>query len=132
MRLLLDTHIILWALSGSPKLQNKAKRLIENENNEVCISVASIWEIQIKHSKYPDTMPDAATITDLCKKAGYTILNIGCNEIINTSSLKYYGKEQHKDPFDKLLISTAKTYGLTFLTADSLIPGYRESCILSC
>lgn len=132
MEILLDTHILLWALLGSEQLTNKARRLIESENNEICVSLVSIWEIQIKHSKYPQIIPDPALILDLCKKAGYRIKEINSMEIINIASLKYHGKEEHKDPFDRLLLSTAKTYGLTFLTADSLIPEYKEQCVISC
>ena len=130
MNILLDTHIILWALTNDNRLSCKARKLIENENNAIYVSIASVWELQIKHSLYPSRIPDPKIVLDSCKKAGYTILTIDSPEILNISTLVYSEQPIHKDPFDRILLSTAKTYQFSFLTCDSLLQNYNESCII--
>ncbi len=130
MNILLDTHIILWALTDDVRLSIKARKLIENEQNTLYVSLASIWELQIKHSLHPLVIPNPKTVLDSCKMAGYEIMQIASQEILNISSLSNASKVPHKDPFDRILLSTAKTYNLSFLTADSSIWGYNENCIV--
>lgn len=130
MKILLDTNILLWALTDDVRLSHKGKAIIGNEKNTIYISLASIWEIQIKHSLYPSVMPDPKLVLDCCKKAGYNILSIESSEILNISTLTYATKPMHKDPFDRILLSTAKTYGFSFLTADNLLQNYNEDCVL--
>ncbi len=58
MKLLLDTHILLWAISNDMRLPEKARKLIEDETNEIYYSVISLWEVEIKHLAYPDAMSE--------------------------------------------------------------------------
>lgn len=60
MRILLDTHILLWALSNDRRLPGKARNLIENEENEIYYSIISLWEVEIKRLAHPDAMPVSA------------------------------------------------------------------------
>ncbi len=131
MKILLDTHIILWALTDDVKLSQKSRKLIENEQNTIFISLASIWELQIKHSLHPSIIPDPKIVLDSCKMSGYEILKIGSQEILNISSLSSAPEFHHKDPFDRILLATAKTYNLFFLTSDSTLLGYNEDCIIT-
>ena len=77
MKLLLDTHTLLWALGSPEKLPEYIIEMICNENNDVYLSAASLWEISIKHKKAPTKMPFTATqIRDYCQRAGYFFLSI--------------------------------------------------------
>ncbi|MGL6199624.1 MAG: PIN domain-containing protein [Lachnospiraceae bacterium] len=60
MKVLLDTHILLWAISDDARLTEKARKLIENEDNEIYYSIVSLWEVEIRHLLHPDAMPVSA------------------------------------------------------------------------
>lgn len=84
MRILLDTHILLWALSNDDKLPEKARELIIDEENEIYYSVISLWEVEIKHLAHPDIMPvSAEEIFGYCKQSGYNQIIIKENHIFN-------------------------------------------------
>ena len=71
MKVLLDTHILLWALSNDLRLPEKARKLIENENNEIYYSIISLWEVEIKHLTHPDAMSvSAEQIAEYCVQSG--------------------------------------------------------------
>lgn len=75
MNILLDTHIILWYLNGDSKLPEKAKSYIDDWENNLYFSVASLWEIKIKHIIHPNKMMNSASeILDLCRSADFTLL----------------------------------------------------------
>ncbi|MCX8086010.1 MAG: type II toxin-antitoxin system VapC family toxin [Rhodocyclaceae bacterium] len=77
MRLLLDTHILLWALAGSPRLSKLAEELIRDPANDLYVSTASIWEIAIKHALGKGDMPiSGARAAHLCAQAGYRELPV--------------------------------------------------------
>jgi PIN domain nuclease of toxin-antitoxin system len=126
MKLLLDTHMILWALDNNPKLPEKARRLILDSTNEVCCSIASFWELQIKHMLHPESIPDVRLVFEYCQKAGYEFLNISLPEVLGISELK----QIHKDPFDRLLLSQAKVLGMKLLTADKSFEAYKEENVI--
>ncbi len=131
MRILLDTHLILWALENNSKLPEIARELIEDESNEIIYSVASIWEVQIKHMARPDKMlTDGKSLSEKCNASGFMILPIFERHIYALDSLKRKeGAAPHNDPFDRILISQAKQDGLIFMTHDALLPDYQEKCI---
>jgi len=133
MKLLLDTHVLLWALSDDKRLSDSARKLIEDQDNQVYYSIVSPWEIQLKHMKHPDKMLlDGEAFSHFCDEAGYYKLGININHIINLKSLvRSEQTPSHNDPFDRMLVSQAKTEKMTFMTHDSLIPYYNEECILS-
>lgn len=133
MKLLLDTHIILWALDDNPKLSRQARDLILDVNNDIYYSSASIWEIAIKYMANPDKIHiSGSKLSDLCKKMGYQMLAISDNHIKALETLVFHNKKQmHNDPFDRIMIAQAKADGLRFVTHDSKIPFYEESCILA-
>ena len=128
MKILLDTHILLWTLTGSKKLSRKAKDLITDPDNEVYISIISPWEVELKHNKHPDRMPiDSSTLLQYCKRADFSYLSIRPHHIAQLSTLD---STIHADPFDRLLICQAKSEGMTLITCDNLIAQYNESFIL--
>lgn len=132
MEILLDTHILLWALTDNPKLPERAKELIQNEENTIFYSTASIWEAAIKYAIHPENMPvSGKKLSEYCIKAGYQMLVIRDDHVYMLETLhrpEYAPK--HSDPFDRIMIAQAKAENFVFLTHDSLLPAYEEECVL--
>lgn len=133
MKLLLDTHIILWALDDNPRLSDRARRLILDEKNDIYYSSASVWETAIKYMAKPDRIHiSGSKMSDLCKQMGYRMLPITDNHVKSLETLIYHNRDQeHNDPFDRIMIAQAKADGLKFITHDSKIPFYEEECVIS-
>lgn len=133
MNILLDTHILLWVLSNDARLPEKARKLIENEKNEIFYSIISLWEVELKHLAHPDAMPVLAKeLMEYCIQSGFRMISIKESHIFAMENLRREKDSQpHKDPFDRLLICQASTENMIFVTHDSLISGYHEPCILT-
>lgn len=133
MKILLDTHVILWALTGSNQLPEHEKELILNPENIVFISPVSIWEIAIKHMKAPELIPyDAKEVNDYCLQAGFMPLPVESNAAVETSRLVVKeGHSAHSDPFDRMLMAQAKVNGIKLMTHDSAMKHYDEPCTLA-
>lgn len=133
MKLLLDTHIILWALDDNPKLSSQARNLIMDAENDIYYSSASIWEATIKYMAKPDKIHiSGSKLSDLCKEMGYRMLPIADNHIKMLETLVYHNQGQaHNDPFDRIMIAQAKSDGLKFVTHDSKISFYEENCVIA-
>jgi PIN domain nuclease of toxin-antitoxin system len=117
MRLLLDTHVLLWWLADDPALSKQARRLIANEP-EVFASAASAWEIAIKRAvgklEAPEDLPAALAA------GGIGRLPIGFEHAAAAGALPRH----HDDPFDRMLVAQAQHEGLTLLTSDARISRY--------
>ena len=115
------------------KLPRHILSWINDPENEVFFSSASVWEIVIKHSKNPAAMPvDGNTFVSGCSKAGFMPLPIENRHVLAVSGLKRMGGvPPHSDPFDRILIAQAKTEGMTMITHDGLLVGYGEKCVLT-
>ena len=121
MKLLLDTHLLLWAAEDAKRLPKAARRLIENLDNELLFSAASLWEIAIKRGLgREDFQVDARILRRALVDNGYIELAITSEHVITIDQLP----STHKDPFDRLLVAQALTEGITFLTSDAQIAGY--------
>ncbi len=133
MRILLDTHIALWAVADTEKLTRKVIMLLESTDNEVFYSAASVWEVAIKHKIKPEQMPISENeFVSLCEHTGFSWLPIKNEHIYLIKTLtRPKDAPKHQDPFDRMLIAQAKQEGLILLTHDSLIPYYEENCIMS-
>lgn len=131
MRLLLDTHILLWTLSDDAQLSEKARKLIQNGENEIYYSIASIWEIQMKYIAHPDRMSfTAEQVSGYCKESGFFLLPVREEHIFYLKNLKRPDDAPpHKDPFDKIMVCQAMVENMLFVTHDHLIPDYNEPCI---
>lgn len=125
MNILLDTHIALWALYDSEKLKYADKQIISDVNNTVYFSLASAWEIEIKHSLGKLDVSSDAFIKD-CESIGFVCLQISKGHILALQGLES-PDESHKDPFDRLLIAQAESEAMRFLTYDNKIKGYYRS-----
>lgn len=121
MKLLLDTHLLLWAAGQPQRLPAAARKLISNNSNELLFSAASLWEIVIKHSLgREDFVVDARVLRRGLLDNGYIELPIRSEHVVVIDSLP----PLHKDPFDRLLVAQATHEGITLLTADSLLARY--------
>lgn len=133
MDLLLDTHILLWALTDDPKLPQEAKEMIQDEKNEIFYSTASVWEVSIKHSIHPENMPiSGKELSEYCAKAGFQMLVVRDDHVYELETLKRSeNAPKHNDPFDRIMVAQAKAEEMAFVTHDSLIPYYEEKCVIS-
>ena len=124
MRVLLDTHILLWCLADDPKLSNQARRLIENAT-EVYISAASYWELAIKIG-LGKLEVDLLEIRQAAEQSGFIEVPITSEHAIAILGLANH----HKDPFDRLIVATAITEPMRLSTADKLVAQYTELATL--
>lgn len=133
MKILADTHILLWALSNDVRLPEKAYKFIENEENEIYYSIVSLWELEIKHLAHPELMLlTAKEFAEYCEQAGFHLIPLKEKHIFSLADLKRVEKAPpHKEPFDRILICQASMENMLFITHDSLIAGYEEPCILT-
>lgn len=133
MKVLLDTHIILWALTNDERLPQKARMIISQGENEICYSTASVWEVMIKHIHHPEHMPiSGKQLSQYCQKAGYQMVPVQDEHAYALEGLqRMEGAPGHKDPFDCIMIAQAKVENMMFITHDSLLPYYMEKCIIS-
>lgn len=126
MKILLDTHILIWYFGGSSSLSVKARTAIINSQNEIYYSPLSIYEIDNKRAKHPEDMPmTGAEIAEFCKEAGIEILpplEKHALELVNLKRLE--NTPPHNDPFDKMMLCQAIAENMLFMTHDSRIAEY--------
>jgi PIN domain nuclease of toxin-antitoxin system len=121
VKLLLDTHLLLWTAAQSDRLSGAASTLIGDPENELIYSPASLWEIAIKRSlKRDDFRADARLLRRGLLDNGYTELAITSQHAVAIDTLPPI----HKDPFDRMLIAQATVEGITLFTADPLVAQY--------
>jgi len=121
MKLLLDTHVLLWAAGLPDQLPPAARALLEDPDSELIFSAASLWEIAIKRSLgRADFQVDARVLRRGLLDNGYLELPITSEHAVFIDSLPAI----HKDPFDRILIAQATVEGITLLTADVQIAQY--------
>ena len=123
MKLLLDTHAFLWFVMNSPRITDRAKALIKDGKNEVCLSVASVWEIAIKVSLGKLRLDE--TLDTLIEREldnnDLTWLSIEIPQLQKISGLPFY----HRDPFDRLLAAQCLTLNIPILSADPAFDAYK-------
>ncbi|WP_420238617.1 type II toxin-antitoxin system VapC family toxin [Telmatobacter bradus] len=122
MRLLLDTHILLWLLKDSPRLGQDARHWIM-QADEIYVSTASIWEIAIK-AGLGKLQADATKVANQLQSLGFQELPVRNNHAAAVQNL------HHRDPFDPLLIAQAISEPMRLLTADARLAQYSELVIL--
>jgi len=121
MKLLLDTHLLLWAAGDPSRLSDAASALISAPENELFFSAASLWEIAIKRGLgRADFKVDARVLRRGLLDNGYSELPIGSEHAVAIDSLPPI----HKDPFDRILVAQATVEGITLLTVDALVAQY--------
>ena len=120
MRLLLDTHVFLWAITGAARLKPASRRKIEAAA-VVYVSAASIWEIAIK-AALGRIEADVPALTDAIAESGFAELPVRAQHAARVASLPLH----HGDPFDRLLVAQALTEPLRLVTADAVLARYTE------
>jgi PIN domain nuclease of toxin-antitoxin system len=122
MRILLDTHAIVWWATGDRNLSRKARVTIADPQTEVFISIASAWEIQIKASLTKLTLNESvdALYRSLIIDQGFRMIGIELGDIDHLSKLPPH----HRDPFDRMLVAQSLRGDFTLVTKDSLVSAY--------
>ncbi|MBF0168925.1 MAG: type II toxin-antitoxin system VapC family toxin [Alphaproteobacteria bacterium] len=124
MRLLLDTHLLIWWLNDDAALSVTARQAIADPGSEVFVSAASVWEIAIKHALGKLAFP-IGRMSGILGEAGFAPMSIEIQHTIRAGALPRH----HDDPFDRMLIAQAQLEGLVIATADSMFKKYDVSLI---
>lgn len=121
MRLLLDTHVLLWFAAGHPRLGAAARAAIAAPGNEVLVSAVSLWEaaIKVRVGKLAVEIP---ALTAGCVRAGFRILELSPRHVARLMKLPLPG--EHRNPFDHLLLAQAAAERAEFVTADARLGGF--------
>ncbi|GAA3617936.1 type II toxin-antitoxin system VapC family toxin [Streptomyces sp. S1A] len=117
MRLLLDTHVVLWWLDDSPELSGEVKDLLDTEP-AVYVSAVTPWEISIKQSI--GKLEGPADLAERVRDSQFTGLPVTAGHGVRAGRLP----EHHRDPFDRMLVAQAQIEGMTLMTRDKWIPQY--------
>jgi len=128
MRLLIDTQVLLWFLQNSNDLSEQARDLIIDPDNDVCVSIASYWEIGIKQKKSPTDMPWTASVPaleHLALSQDIVTLPITPDAIEHTKQLSL----DHKDPFDRIIAASAVVTGLRLISSDAAMDVFVDDRI---
>lgn len=121
MKLLLDTHLLLWAAGEPGKLPQKARTLLSNPRNELIFSAASLWEVAIKHELGRDDFRvDPRLLRRGLLDNGYTELPVISEHAVAVDGLPPI----HRDPFDRLLVAQAMVEAIVLLTNDPVVARY--------
>lgn len=124
MRLLLDTHVVLWWLRDDPRLGSRSRAMIAGGNNEILVSIATPWEVAIKYriGKLDET---STAVLDAIDSAGMSVVDIRRPHLEALEKLP----KGHGDPFDHLILAQARTEGATVMTGDRQMAAYGIPCI---
>lgn len=121
MKLLLDTHLLLWAAGQPERLSAAARKLLNDPHNDLLFSAASLWEIAIKNSLgREDFRAEPRVLRRGLLDNGYAELSVTSQHAVNIDDLP----PLHKDPFDRLLLAQALSEGITLLTSDAQLARY--------
>lgn len=122
MKLLLDTHALIWAATDAGRLAAEARAAIEDGTNDVLVSIVSAWEIAIKQSlgKLELARPAEQWLPDVLKRTGFEVAELPLSSALHVRGLAWH----HKDPFDRLLIAQALDQGYTIVSRDPAFEAY--------
>ena len=126
MKCLLDTHIIIWAAVDVNRLSRKARSILENPENVLYFSPVSLWEISIKHAKHPKQMAmTSERAKELALKMGFIELPVRSRHGVDIAKLP----DIHGDPFDRMLVTQARSDGMLLISHDDKVIAYGESVV---
>lgn len=124
MKLLLDTHLAIWWEANHPRLSGLVKELVSEQAESVFVSRASLWEIAIKISSGKLKM-DAGKFVSSIEQNGFEWLDIKNEHLLTVAALPLY--DDHRDPFDRLLVAQSRSEPLVLLTVDAKLARYGET-----
>lgn len=129
MRLLLDTHVFLWAASEPERIDSNARREVENADNELVVSAAVAWELAIKTALGKLSLPGHVEVwfASRARLLGCRILDITATHALATASLPAL----HRDPFDRIIIAQAQVEGMMLVTRDRAFAAYPVNVLLA-
>jgi PIN domain nuclease of toxin-antitoxin system len=124
---LLDTSVFIWYIGKSKRLKQEHVEIIRDEDNEVFLSIASLWEAVIKYQLGKLPLPSSAHLYLPAERRLHQIGSLGIDEgaISRLAELPNH----HKDPFDRILVAQALEHGMTIITHDPLIRMYPVPCL---
>ncbi len=127
MRLILDTHALLWWLDGNRRLSAKVRALVADEANEILVSAASAWEICTKArlGKLPGALAVAADVSKCVSDQGFSTLPISLLHAQRAGSLP----GPHRDPFDRVLIAQSQVEVIPIATLYAIFEAYGVLCV---
>ena len=129
MKLLLDTHILLWTLIDSSELPEQARELIADPENDIFYSIVVPWEVEIKNIKHPGALTlNSDMLIAGAEMSGFKRLPVKPSHILYLRKLKTV--KDHQDPFDRIQLCQAAVEGMMFISADSKLVQYAEGCLL--
>jgi len=122
VKLLLDTHVVLWSASDPDRLASAARAAIEDGTSDVLVSTVSAWEIAIKQSigKLELAKPAEQWLPEVLRRSGFEVAELGLASALRVRGLPWH----HRDPFDRLLIAQALEEGYTLVTHDDAFVAY--------
>jgi PIN domain nuclease of toxin-antitoxin system len=122
VRLLLDTHTVIWWFESDPRLSRRAHAAISAPDSLVIVSTATAWECAIKvpTGKLPQAAPLVAAFRPLLEKAGFDLLDMSLEHILAAGALPRF----HGDPFDRMLIAQALAEGMALVSRDKELDRY--------
>lgn len=126
MKILLDTHLLVWYFSDDAKLSTEARKLIEDDENEVHYSILSVMEVEIKHAAHPDKLSlSGESFVEYCNKLGFVQTPLDVKHILEIKKLtRKENTPPHRDPFDRLMLCQAIVEDMLFITHDARIAEY--------
>lgn len=126
MKILIDTHIAVWAVASSDKLPQDFIEKLKDLNNTIYVSIVSAWEVAIKNIKNKRLMPvNEKEFVDTCKNMEFEFLPIKLAHLMNLRNLKLKNENvSHKDPFDRMLIAQSNYENIDFYTRDNILQNY--------
>jgi len=126
MNCLLDTHTFLWAVFGPEKLSRKARAVIADPTNEICLSSISLWEISLKFGLGKLTLENCTpeSLLAVAREMGLTPITANADE---SASFPRLPRVPHRDPFDRMLAWQAIQRQLVLITKDAALPAYRAA-----
>lgn len=131
MKLLLDTHVLLWFCSGDKRLSQEARDIIADDENEIYYSIISIWEVEIKHKAHPDRISmSGERLLQHCQRLEFIQVPLDIDHILAVKTLtRKPDTPPHRDPFDRLMICQAVVDNMLFITRDERIAEYVSPMI---
>lgn len=121
MKLLVDTHLLLWWLADDARLPGKARDMLSDDQNEICVSVASLWEIVLKMDKGKLKVNPSELLNEIHANQ-FNVVPIEAAHTLTYARLP----QHHHDPFDRMLVAQATSESLRLLTHDPQLRNYGE------
>ena len=132
MKILLDTHIAIWAILNDKRLKGRARKLITNPYNIIYFSAISALEVDIKKKGKNDNLNFSLDeFISMCRNTDFTPLPLSDAAISEANHLVWEGAgNEHKDPFDRMLLAQAIVEGMHFMTSDKKISYFKQDCVI--